>query len=272
MEKMHYYQHNIGDYRRDTSHLSLLEHGVYRQLLDLYHLSEKPIPEETDWVIRRLAAKTDLEISAIQLVLSDFFVLNVDGALGYSHKRCDKDIDDYLNKAETAKTNGKLGGRPKKTQPVILANPDETISQANHKPITINQEPKKIATVVACPSEMDESIWEDWMAIRKKKKAPLTETAWKMFINEVESAGWTIDKAIKECCLRNWQSFKAEWVEKKATTFSQVKADVAKSTVIDSADYEATKRREAEEDAIPKNGPSLETLAKMAAIRAKARA
>jgi DNA repair exonuclease SbcCD ATPase subunit len=53
---------------------------------------------------------------------------------------------------------------------------------------------------------------------------------------------------------------------------AQAKADVAKSTVIDSADYAATKRREAEEDAIPKNGPSLETLAKMAAIRAKAKA
>jgi len=40
---LHYYTFNIGDYRRDTGHLSLLEHGIYRQLIDSYYLSEKPI-------------------------------------------------------------------------------------------------------------------------------------------------------------------------------------------------------------------------------------
>jgi uncharacterized protein YdaU (DUF1376 family) len=40
---MHHYQHHIGDYRRDTMHLTLLEHGVYRQLIDLYYLQEKPL-------------------------------------------------------------------------------------------------------------------------------------------------------------------------------------------------------------------------------------
>jgi len=28
-------------------------------------------------------------------------------------------------------------------------------------------------------------------------------------------AGWTIENAIQECCLRNWASFKAEWVADK---------------------------------------------------------
>ena len=31
---MHYYPKNIGDYRRDTMNLSLLEHGVYMTLID----------------------------------------------------------------------------------------------------------------------------------------------------------------------------------------------------------------------------------------------
>lgn len=135
---MHYYQHNIGDYRRDTSHLSLLEHGIYRTLLDLYYLNEAPIPKETEWVIRRLSAKTNDEVLAIQAVLKDFFIEGVDG---YKHKRCDMEIREYTAKAETARHNGKSGGRPKKTQPVILGNPDITQVKANHKPLTINQEP-----------------------------------------------------------------------------------------------------------------------------------
>jgi uncharacterized protein YdaU (DUF1376 family) len=140
---LNYFQHHIGDYRRDTAHLSLLEHGVYRQLIDLYYLSEEPIPAETDWVIRRLSARTNEEIAAIHAVLKDFFIKDFEGRPGYSHKRCDIELYEYAAKAETARVNGKLGGRPKKTQPVISGNPDVTTSQANHEPLTINQEPEE---------------------------------------------------------------------------------------------------------------------------------
>lgn len=58
---MHYYEHHIGDYRRDTAHLTLLEHGVYRQLLDWYYLSEKPIPANREAVIRKISARTQEE-------------------------------------------------------------------------------------------------------------------------------------------------------------------------------------------------------------------
>ena len=135
---MNYYSHHIGDYRRDTSHLSLLEHGVYRTLLDLYYLNETPIPKITDWVFRRLSARTNEEILAIQAVLKDFFVEGVDG---YTHKRCDMELREYSAKADTARHNGKLGGRPKKTRSIILGNPDTTQIKANQEPITTNHKP-----------------------------------------------------------------------------------------------------------------------------------
>ena len=64
---------------------------------------------------------------------------------------------------------------------------------------------------------------------------------------------------------RNW--IRSQSVQKQASTFSQVKADIARVTVADSSDYEATKRREAAEALIPKNGPTLEVLARLAALR-----
>ena len=135
---MHYYQHNIGDYRRDTGYLTLLEHGVYRQLLDWYYLDEKPIPRETQEVCRRLSAKTQEEIEAVESVLKDFFVLSN----GWRHKRCDAQIKEYQARSQTSRVNGKLGGRPKKTQGVISRNPDKTQEKGNQKPLTINQEPR----------------------------------------------------------------------------------------------------------------------------------
>ena len=134
---MHYYKFNIADYRKDTGHLSTIEHGIYRQLIDWYYLDEQPIPEETQMVIRRLRLGSD-EVMFLQNVLSDFFVL---GKKGYEHKRIEVEIKDYHEQVEKNKNNGKLGGRPKKTQSVISGLPDESQNNPNHKPLTINHKP-----------------------------------------------------------------------------------------------------------------------------------
>lgn len=135
---MHYYTFNVGDYRKDTGHLTTLEHGIYRQLLDWYYLDETPIPKETQTVIRRLRLGSDSDIQSLKNVLNDFFVLQDDG---YHQGHCDVVIAKYHENADKNKVNGKLGGRPKKTQSVILGNPTETELKGNHQPITINQEP-----------------------------------------------------------------------------------------------------------------------------------
>lgn len=145
---MHYYQHNIGDYRKDTSHLSTLEHGIYRQLLDWYYLDEKPIPKETQVVMRRLRLGSESDKSSLENVLADFFILEDDG---YHQARCDIEISQYQKNAEKNKANGKKGGRPKANKhkeenPVGYfglenENPNETESKGNQEPITNNQEP-----------------------------------------------------------------------------------------------------------------------------------
>jgi uncharacterized protein YdaU (DUF1376 family) len=217
---MHYYQFNIGDYRKDTGHLSTLEHGIYRQLLDWYYLDEQPIPKETQSVLRRLRLGSESDALALQNVLNDFFVLKSDG---YHQLRCDMEIKDYHHKVDVNKANGKLGGRPKKTQSVILANPTESEAKANetltsnHKPITNNHKPKnKVQAVVQRPDSVSQQVWDDWLSVRKKKgAASLSQTAWDKIVSEVQISGWTFEDAISECCLRNWIGFKAEWVADK---------------------------------------------------------
>ncbi len=85
------YQHDIREYRADTAHLTLLEHGVYRQLLDWYYLDEGPLPLKTDLVMRRLSARTPEEKTAVQAVLDDFFTLTDEG---YRHYRCEQVLRD----------------------------------------------------------------------------------------------------------------------------------------------------------------------------------
>lgn len=136
---MYYYQHHIGDYRRDTSHLSLLEHGVYRQLLDLYYISEKPITYAN--ALRLVCARTADEVQAVEQILSEFFTLE-DGL--YFHKRCEDEIVKFHEKSDKAKASAKA--RWNKNKDLQNANALQTDSEgnANHKPQTINQEPLTI--------------------------------------------------------------------------------------------------------------------------------
>ena len=81
---MHYYKHYIGDYRRDTSHLTLLEHGIYRQLIDSYCLDETPLTNDLAKLMRSHSVRTPDEQQALQNVLTDLFELTENG---YVHKR-----------------------------------------------------------------------------------------------------------------------------------------------------------------------------------------
>lgn len=87
---MHSYDRHIGDYLKDTAHLSLLEHGVYTRLLDVYYTREAPLPE--DRVARLIGARTEPETQALQVVLQEFFELR-DGH--WHQNRCDETIEAY---------------------------------------------------------------------------------------------------------------------------------------------------------------------------------
>lgn len=167
---VNYYSFHIGDYRRDTAHLTPIEHYIYRTLIDWYFLNETQIPKETQVVIRRLSLGSDM-VPNLENVLNDFFVL---GENGWRHRRIDSEICEYRNKAEVNRVNGKLGGRPKKpkkTQTVSerLANdnPTESESNPNQEPLTINHKPIK-----------DISFDDFYSVYPKKVKKSDAEKAW----------------------------------------------------------------------------------------------
>jgi uncharacterized protein YdaU (DUF1376 family) len=197
---MHYYKFVINEWALHTSHLQPAEESVYYRLLNHYYDSEKPIPAETESVIRRLRV-TGCE-SIVTVILNEFFVLQEDG---WHNKRCDEEIAKYHAKAEVNRKIGKLGGRPKKSESVISDNPPVTLIK--NKELRI-----KNKELISIPDGMDVSVWEDYLKIRKAAKKPLTETALKGLQREAEKAKLSLLQAIQICCERSWIGFKAEWI------------------------------------------------------------
>ena len=59
---------------------------------------------------------------------------------------------------------------------------------------------------------IDEQIASDFIAIRKAKNAPLTQTALEGIQREANKAGLTLENALRICIERNWQGFSASWL------------------------------------------------------------
>ena len=153
---MHYYKKNLGDYAKKAGRLSLLQHGVYNQLIDACYDRESfpTLDQAIDWVW----ASTPEEVDAVKLVLSKFF--KKEGDI-YIQPRIESELQEYQGQCQANAINGKKGGRPKKTsdqnknpsafqkKPFGLnKNPDESDlkpngSEKNPKPLTTNQEPNK---------------------------------------------------------------------------------------------------------------------------------
>lgn len=142
---MNYYERHLGDYARDTAHLTMIEHGAYTLLLDRYYATEAGIP--ADQAHRVARARSKEEKQAVDAVLSEFFTLN-EGV--WIKGRVDEEITKAQSKIKAAQENGKRGGRPKsnpvKTQEkpsgFFLGSENETQKKAHQTPDTRHQTPE----------------------------------------------------------------------------------------------------------------------------------
>lgn len=188
---MYYYKHHIGDFRSGTANMTRQERWLYRDMLDVYYDKEQPLPLEIQDVCDSIGA-TDEEARSVSKILRLKFN---QGETGWVHARCEKELENYHNNAETARTNGKLGGRPRKNNPVGFdqvaigmqsgtnmepkCNPEESGSQANHKPLTTNQEPltNKVKPTVPPEGVTDDvrEVFAYWQGQRGHERAKLDD-------------------------------------------------------------------------------------------------
>ena len=206
---MHYYNFNIGDYMKHTLHLTPEEDLAYRRLLDMYYDSESPIPNNIPLVSRRL--RMDAEI--VESVLKEFFDLTDEG---YRNYRADGEIADYHKYLAKQQANGKLGGRPKKSQRKPTDNP--SLTQAEPKKSLNNKQQTTNNNQINTPEGVSDSLFKDFLEVRKTKKAKWTETALKGLQREASKANMTLEQVMQMCCERGWAGFKAEWAKDVAVT------------------------------------------------------
>jgi uncharacterized protein YdaU (DUF1376 family) len=144
-----WYKFHLGDYITHTLHLSDAEDLAYRRLLDLYYMSEEPIPLNTELVARKI--RLDLDIT--ESVLGEFFERT---EIGYQNSRCDAEIAKYQHQVATNRSLGKRGGRPKKTESETESKPNTNPKKKQNKNISISS------------ATRFEEFWAAWPSSKRK--------------------------------------------------------------------------------------------------------
>jgi uncharacterized protein YdaU (DUF1376 family) len=207
---MHYYQHHIGDFIKDTNFLNNEEVGIYLKLLWLYYDTEKPLPNDTFMLSMKTGARESEAI--LTGILKMFFELINDE---WHHTRCDKEIVEYQAFCAKQKDNGLKGGRPKNTQskpkhnPVVSQTEPKITLTTNHKPLTTNHKPivKTKANGQALPDWLPIPEFQAFLEYRKSKRNALNEHAQKLLIEKLsglQTDGQDLVAVLNQSILNGW--------------------------------------------------------------------
>lgn len=119
-------------------------------------------------------------------------------------------------KKNPAETHGKPTGNPAVTHGQPSANPDETDKrreEKNSSSLRSEEVPRKRVTPSPAPGDVDAQVWTDWLALRKAKKAPVTETVIDGARREAAKAGMTFEAFLRVWCQRGSQGLQADWLK-----------------------------------------------------------
>lgn len=105
----------------------------------------------------------------------------------------------------------------------VAATPPDTDTDTDTDKKTPPKSPRKRgASQPAAPSlsivdlqalGVDADVATEFLALRQRKRAALTEIALAGIRREADSIGWTLDQALRKCVERGWQGFDAGWVQ-----------------------------------------------------------
>ena len=97
---MNFYKRFIGDYQRDTGHLSMSDHGAYTLMLDIYYGTEKPLPKDRKSLYRLLRATEKTERESVDRVIDEYWTETDDG---FENSKANRVLADANARSEKAK-------------------------------------------------------------------------------------------------------------------------------------------------------------------------
>jgi len=138
-----------------------------------------------------------------------------------------RDLQKWEEKTDVNRENGRKGGRPKKTEQnpnkpngffETQNNPKKGVSDSVsdsvnvYDSISFKKETKFTFKAELLKLNSDEQLVDEWLSIRKFKKARNTETSFKAFVRELMKSKLPVNEVLRICVERSWSGFDATWI------------------------------------------------------------
>jgi len=212
---VNYYERHIGDYLKDTAHLSLLEHGIYGRLLDLYYTRETALVDEG--LARLIGARSEIEQQAMAAVLAEFFTFTHE--LTWRHARCDRELDRFKEKQQKARnsanarwSHSERNANALPTQSEGNAPSPQTPDTSNQTPVTKKKEPSGSSSKApyVAPEWVPSVAWQDFTAMRKAMRGvPFTDAAAAGVVRELKKfcdEGFDAEQLLQNAVMNSWRT------------------------------------------------------------------
>lgn len=199
----------IGDYLKDTTHFSCLEHGAYFLILMDLWVHDGKVPLKRLHKVVKMPREQFLEMW--DETLSDVLDLDQDGMV--SQKRLLIEMQASHSRRESAAQNGRKGGRPKNDEKA-KKNPQETGGLAESNPgksSSSSSSPSSISISSGIRAFRPPKIQEvfDYCQERIKggKQAP-GQISPEHFVDYYATRNWQLGKGVK---MKDWKAAVRTW-------------------------------------------------------------
>jgi len=92
---------------------------------------------------------------------------------------------------------------------------------------------------------IEKNIVEDWLKVRKTKKAVNTEIAFNKIKTEIEKLGLTANECIKIAVEKSWSGFNSEWIQdKQIISTNNLSYESERDAILNSKHFIEEKRRQ----------------------------
>lgn len=98
---------------------------------------------------------------------------------------------------------------------VTVTPPDTDTDTDTEKDIKKNKQKKSALDFTNWPELPSAEVYADWLALRQKKRAPVSQTVINNFGSQLRVArgyGFTVDQCLAQCIVSGWQGFQASWM------------------------------------------------------------
>ena len=199
--------------------LTLLERGLYRELIDMAMLNDNKTEVNVKTWARKFGSSID-EIEVILITLNELDLIQLDKEFLFIPS-----CEPRLNLVR----GGRNGGKKSKPTESSIKNLTESLSEAStetsSKPNIKETKKKRKENKIETNNKpfnfydslidlgADKQLVNDWLKVRKEKRAINSQTAYNGFLNKAMDSDLNINEILTICCERSWASFKPEWVK-----------------------------------------------------------